>query len=157
VSALGGPGAVEQVGFASRVAKLIEAVRLRDGEGFVRMATFLDNYKDAQARGDSIAAGNWGQIVGQAWNMDGALASLSDLVGASTLNRAAGYQNGYAGHSDQYYRNTPGFGANTGPLPTSPRWPGTRTRTGGQSPVSWRRTWPPRSGESSNPDHDPET
>jgi SPP1 gp7 family putative phage head morphogenesis protein len=112
VSALGGRGAVEQVGFASRVAKLIEAVRLRDGEGFVRMATFLDNYKDAQARGDSIAAGNWGQIVGQAWDMDGALASLSDLVGASTLNRAAGHQNGYAGHSDQYYSERPGFGAN---------------------------------------------
>jgi hypothetical protein len=43
------------------------------------------------------------------WQVDGALVALSDLVGASTLNRVCAYQSGYYGHEDDYYAKGPDY------------------------------------------------
>jgi SPP1 gp7 family putative phage head morphogenesis protein len=93
---------LQDVGKAVRIARMIEAVRLGDGEGFVRWSTFKEAVEEIQR------AGKWDKdlhaTVSSSWRKDGSLASLSDLIGSATRNRAANYHDGFSGHSNSYYR-----------------------------------------------------
>lgn len=95
---------LRDVGVAVRVGKMIEAVRLGDGEGFVRWATFKDSGEEFTKAGtyDKGAA----QTTSQSWRKDGSLGSLSDLIGSATKNKAANYHDGFSGHSNAYYRKS---------------------------------------------------
>lgn len=98
-------GDLRDVGKAVRIANMIEAVRTGDGEGFLRNATFLDR------RGALFSANFDPQAsldVQNSWEKDGSLASLSDLIGSATRNRAANYHDGFSGHSNDYYRKWSG-------------------------------------------------
>jgi len=89
---------------AVRVARLIQAVRLRDGEGFIRLALHKDLLEDLQAR--RVYDKGVLTLVEEGWRK-GALASISDLIGSATRNRVASYNAGFAGHRDSYYRQAP--------------------------------------------------
>lgn len=96
---------LQDVGKAVRIARMIEAIRLRDGEGFLRWGTFKDAVEDSVrslAGFDREASAT----VSKSWRKDGALASLSDLIGSATRNRAANYHDGFSGHSNAYYRKS---------------------------------------------------
>lgn len=84
-----GAGGIASVGNAVRIARMIEAVRLRDAEAFLRYASFKDSLIKQS---------------GQSWRKDGALSSMSDLIGSATRNKIASYKRGFPGHSDSYYR-----------------------------------------------------
>lgn len=86
----------ESVGAAARVASMLKALELGDAEGFVRFAVGVG---DAALSARDRLAG---------WNKEGSVALLADLIGAVTRNGACRYAGGYYGHSDSYYRKTPG-------------------------------------------------
>jgi len=93
---------LQDVSKAVRIARMIEAVRLGDGEGFLRWSTFKERIEEIQR------SGGWDKdlhaTVSSSWKKDGSLASLSDLIGSATRNRAANYHDGFSGHSNAYYR-----------------------------------------------------
>lgn len=76
------------VGVAVRAGQMIRALAERDAEQFLRLAALMD-------AGGSLTAASWRKDV---------LASLSDLIGATTNNRLASWRDGFPGHSDSYYR-----------------------------------------------------
>jgi SPP1 gp7 family putative phage head morphogenesis protein len=90
------------VGIAVRLARMIEAVRLGDGEGFIRWASYKDTVEDmlkARQYDKGVVA-----EMSQSFRKDGSLSSLSDLIGSATRNRAANFHDGFPGHSNSYYR-----------------------------------------------------
>lgn len=95
------------VGASVRAARMIEAARLGDGEGFLRWASYMDDLAAHSASRtydlDLI------KLHGASWRKDGSLASLSDLIGSATRNKAASFNNGFPGHSDSYYKKAPWF------------------------------------------------
>ncbi len=99
---LEGLGDLEDVGVSVRLARMIAALRLGDGEGFVRWASFKDAVEDM------VRAGRYDASIvkdtSQSWRKDGSLAKLSDLIGSATRNRAANYHDGFPGHSNAYYK-----------------------------------------------------
>ena len=99
---LDGGVSVYGIGNAVRIARMIEAVRLGDGEGFLRWASLRDTI-DAELRAGQVSR-EARVASSQSWRKDGSLASLSDLIGSATRNRAANYHDGFPGHSNAYYR-----------------------------------------------------
>lgn len=96
---------LEGVGTAVRLARMIEAIRMGDGEGFVRLASFKDHVEEmlkTRQYDKGVVS-----TMSQSWRKDGSLSSLSDLIGSATRNRASGYSDGFPGHSDAYYRKSP--------------------------------------------------
>jgi SPP1 gp7 family putative phage head morphogenesis protein len=93
---------IESVGTAVRLARMIEAVRLGDGEGFIRWSSLKDTVEEM------VRARQYDKAIvsemSQSWRKDGSLSSLSDLIGSATRNRAANYHDGFPGHSNSYYR-----------------------------------------------------
>jgi SPP1 gp7 family putative phage head morphogenesis protein len=98
----GGRESIFEVGVAARVARMLEAIRLGDGEGFLRFASFKDS-ADAEFAAGQVQP-ETRRTVGESWRKDGMLASLSDLIGALTKNKVAGFDSGFPGHSTSYYR-----------------------------------------------------
>lgn len=92
---------MRDLGLQVRIARMIEALRLGDGEGFVRLAVVKDAVEEAQR------AGRWDKeaqaFTSASWKKDGTVASLSDLIGSATKNRAANHGDGFSGHSNAYY------------------------------------------------------
>ncbi len=95
---------------AYRIGRIIEAIRIGDGEGFVRWATMKDRAEEAT---DALDLASWSYVVSQAWRKDGSLLTFSDLIGAVTKNTACDFAAGYAGHSASYYAKRPGYGYGT--------------------------------------------
>lgn len=93
---------VESVANAARLAKMIEAVRQGDGEGFLRWASYKDEIDLMVATRsydrDTI------KKHGDSWRKDGSMSSLSDMMGAATRNKVSDFKRGFPGHTDQYYR-----------------------------------------------------
>lgn len=98
-----GAGGAVSLSNAIRIARMIEAVRLGDGEGFLRFASFMDLI-DAEIK-SGLVTRETRRLAMSSWRKDGTLAALSDLIGAATRNRAASYNDGFPGHSDSYYKN----------------------------------------------------
>lgn len=88
------PGALG-AGARARLAEALVALTKGDPEHFVAMLLFRDLGVDgfAQKR--------------QAYRRAEVLGMLSDLAGATTMNKVAGYHMGFPGHSDSYYRRSP--------------------------------------------------
>jgi len=102
---LDGGDDLRDVGKAARIANMIEAVRTGDGDGFLRAATFKDSLAPIFTQGfDAQIATDHKK----SWKRDGSLASLSDLIGSATRNKAANHREGFSGHSDSYYRRWSG-------------------------------------------------
>lgn len=78
---------------ASRVARMMHAIKMGDAEGFVRFASYLDREQSPVIN----------KLREASWKKDGGLMMLSDLVGSTTKNRACSPVKGYAGHPDAYY------------------------------------------------------
>lgn len=99
---------LQQVGAAVRVARMIEAVRLGDGEGFLRWASYKDEVERAAREvGQYAEMKQWIKTSGDSWRKDGALSALSDLFGSASRNKVASYHNSFPGHSDSYYKQAP--------------------------------------------------
>ena len=83
---------------AQRVAVIIESIRLRDADEFLRQMS------NAGPRGQSATSNPafYGNM-----KKDGSLAMLSDLVGASTQNKLMDPKQGWWGHPTSYYRKAP--------------------------------------------------
>ena len=92
---------LQSVGAAVRLGKILKALELGDAESFVRFWTYLGEPGEAATRAAS-------------WRRDGAIASLSDLIGATTSNKLAPHKGGFSGHSDSYYRARVIMGIRTG-------------------------------------------
>jgi len=99
---------ITSIGGASRIGRIIEAIRIGDGEGFVRWATTKDRAEEANDRN-----GIWNTSVALAWRKDGSIAAFSDLIGAVTKNIACDFAAGYAGHPAKYYAKRPTYGYGT--------------------------------------------
>ena len=95
-------GGVSHLATSVRIARMIEAVRLGDGEGFVRYGVAKDAVDDARRSG--LHSGPYQEATHNAWRKDGSFASLSDLIGSATRNKAANFRAGFYGHTDAYYR-----------------------------------------------------
>ncbi len=102
---LDGVADLRDVGVAVRLAKMIEAVRFGDGDGFLRYAAYIDRLAaTGSPRFDPLASAT----VKDSWDRDGSLAALSDLIGSATRNKAANHNVGFWGHSDSYYKRWSG-------------------------------------------------
>jgi SPP1 gp7 family putative phage head morphogenesis protein len=132
-----GAGGITSVGNAVRVARMIEAVRLRDVEAFLRFASFKDLVEDNAARRQYDTAII--QQHGRSWRKDGSLSSLSDLAGSATRNKVASYNRGFPGHSDSYYKGAPFY-------PTTESFANLSALAGAANPYWWElaRRFTPR-------------
>lgn len=72
-----------------KLARILRAIEIGDAERFVYEAVGMDS-SDWHVRRESLKKGNLG--------------SFSDLIGAATGNKAANHHDGFAGHSNSYYR-----------------------------------------------------
>lgn len=79
----------------ARLAEILVAIGRGDPERIVELLL----YRDLDHNSFSLKR--------QAYNHAEALGSLSDLAGATTKNKVAGYGRGFPGHTDSYYRRSP--------------------------------------------------
>lgn len=85
------------VGAHVRLATMLTAVRRGDAEEFIRQAMFMTR--------DDLAQGV--EQTRRSWLKDGSFGALADLVGSATRNKVADHNQGFWGHSDGYYSQTP--------------------------------------------------
>lgn len=92
-----------------RVARILHAIESRDPERFLAEAAGME-YGTPQGAGNipELRAEVWA-TVRSSWQK-GLLGHFADMIGASTRNRIAGYNSGYPGHSEAYYRKRAGYG-----------------------------------------------
>lgn len=126
-----GAGGLTSIGNAVRVARMIEAVRLRDVEAFLRFATFKDLIEEGAARREYDTA--LIKVSGQSWRKDGSLSALSDLVGSAARNKVASFNRGFPGHSDSYYRQAAFY-------PTTESFANLSALAGASNPAWWELT-----------------